>query len=369
MEGFWKWVLLVAIVAAYARLKLITIDPKFPLDVENKLQSAEILATTGFLGPESLAFDAEGRGPYTGVADGRVMRWNGPDEGWSEFAITSPKRSEVCNPRSPVVLNLEIEPLCGRPLGLRFDKTGQLYIADAYYGLHVVGPEGGLATSLVTEAESVPLAFTNDVDFDEDGLVYFTDSSSKYHRRDFVSMFMGGDDSGRLLTFNPLTNETKVLLHGLQFPNGIAMSEDKSFLVMSETLTYRVMRYWLKGSKMGTLELFAALPGYPDNIRRTERGDFWVAIHAKPSLILKLPLLIRRLLLKLPISFTWLYTKIAANLAKGMVIRLSPHGEILEVLEDQQGKVVKLVSEVEERDGKLWLGSVVLPQIACYHKQ
>lgn len=76
------------------------------------------------------------------------------------------------------------EHICGRPLGLRFYKrTGDLYIADAYFGLMKVGPEGGLAASLATEAEGVPLTFTNDLDIDEEGNVYFTDSSTKYQRR------------------------------------------------------------------------------------------------------------------------------------------------------------------------------------------
>lgn len=76
------------------------------------------------------------------------------------------------------------EHICGRPLGLRFDKkTGDLYIADAYFGLMKVGPEGGLATSLVTEAEGVPLRFTNDLDIDDEGNIYFTDSSAHYQRR------------------------------------------------------------------------------------------------------------------------------------------------------------------------------------------
>ena len=79
---------------------------------------------------------------------------------------------------------VKYEHICGRPLGLRFDKrNGELYIADSYFGLMKVGPEGGLATSLVTEAEGVPLRFTNDLDIDDEGNVYFTDSSTKYHRR------------------------------------------------------------------------------------------------------------------------------------------------------------------------------------------
>lgn len=79
---------------------------------------------------------------------------------------------------------LKNEHICGRPLGLRFDKrTGDLYIADAYFGLLKVGPEGGLATSLSTEAEGVPFGFTNDLDIDDEGNVYFTDSSTNYQRR------------------------------------------------------------------------------------------------------------------------------------------------------------------------------------------
>lgn len=78
-----------------------------------------------------------------------------------------------------------MEHVCGRPLGLRFDKkTGDLYIADAYFGLLVVGPAGGLATQLATEAEGEPFRFTNDMDIDEqDDTIYFTDSSTVFQRR------------------------------------------------------------------------------------------------------------------------------------------------------------------------------------------
>ena len=69
-------------------------------------------------------------------------------------------------------------------MGLRFDKrTGDLYIADANFGLLKVGPEGGLATQITNVAEGVPFRFTNDLEIDEHGNVYFTDSSTIYHRR------------------------------------------------------------------------------------------------------------------------------------------------------------------------------------------
>lgn len=89
-------------------------------------------------------------------------------------------RKECVRPFAP-----DIEHICGRPLGIRFDKkTGDLYIADAYLGFQVVGPEGGLATQLVTEAAGQPLRFTNDLDIDEHkGVIYFTDSSTSFQRR------------------------------------------------------------------------------------------------------------------------------------------------------------------------------------------
>jgi hypothetical protein len=33
-------------------------------------------------GPESLAFDGRGQGPYSGVSDGRILRWHGRRQGW-----------------------------------------------------------------------------------------------------------------------------------------------------------------------------------------------------------------------------------------------------------------------------------------------
>ena len=63
-----------------------------PRDNESKLQKAEVKWSGEFLGPESLTFDPQGRGPYTGVSDGRVIRYDGPEVGWTTFAYTSKNR-------------------------------------------------------------------------------------------------------------------------------------------------------------------------------------------------------------------------------------------------------------------------------------
>ena len=64
----------------------------FPWDAQNKLQNAEIKWQGELRGPESLAFDSRGRGPYAGVADGRIVRYDGADLGWTTFAYTSKNR-------------------------------------------------------------------------------------------------------------------------------------------------------------------------------------------------------------------------------------------------------------------------------------
>ncbi|KAK9280419.1 hypothetical protein L1049_014108 [Liquidambar formosana] len=312
-------------------------------DHQNLLQKSEIKFLNQIQGPESMAFDPLGRGPYTGVADGRILFWNG--QSWSDFAYTSSNRSELCNPKPSPLSYLKNEHICGRPLGLRFDKkTGDLYIADAYLGLMKVGPEGGLATSLATEAEGVPLRFTNDLDIDDDGNIYFTDSSTKYQRRNFMQLVFSGEDSGRVLKYDPLTKKTTVLVRHLQFPNGVSLSKDGSFFVFCEGSIGRLRKYWLKGDKAGTSEVLAILPGFPDNVRTNKNGEFWVAIHCRRTVYTYLTSLypqIRKFLLKLPVPAKIQYLVHIGGRPHAVVAKYSQEGKLLQILEDSQGKVVK----------------------------
>ena len=136
-------------------------------------------------------------------------------------------------------------------------------------------------------------------------------------------------------------------------------------------LSYRLNKYWLKGEKAGTMETFANLPGFPDNVRANKKGQFWVAIYCRQSrsawLLLKYPWL-RRALLQLPLSFKQLNKIFLGTSPHAMVILFDEQGQVLEVLEDATGKTVKFVSEVEERDGKLWMGSVIMPHLAIFSR-
>ncbi|KAJ0237775.1 Protein STRICTOSIDINE SYNTHASE-LIKE 3 [Hirschfeldia incana] len=337
-------------------------------DHENLLQNSEIKFLNEVQGPESIAFDPLGRGPYTGVADGRILFWDGTR--WNDFAYTSNNRSELCATKSSLLAYLKDEHICGRPLGLRFHKrTGELYIADAYFGIMKVGPQGGLATSLTTEADGVPLRFTNDLDVDEEGNVYFTDSSSVFQRRNFMHLIVSGEDTGRVLKYNPETKETTTLLRNLQFPNGLSLGKDGSFFIFCEGSIGRLRKYWLKGEKAGTSEVVALLHGFPDNIRTNKDGDFWVAVHCHRNIFTHVMAHhpnVRKFFLKLPITVKFQYLLQVGGWPHAVAVKYTEDGKVLKVLEDKQGKVVKAVSEVEEKDGKLWMGSVLMSFIAVY---
>ncbi|KAH6763154.1 hypothetical protein C2S52_020587 [Perilla frutescens var. hirtella] len=131
------------------------------------------------VGSESYAFDSHHLGPYTGLNDGRIVKYQGPaaaDKGFLDFATTSPNRSkELCdgtNGDDP-----KTGPLCGRPIALEFHpKTGDLYIVDAFRGLMLVGRGGGKAERLPGGRDGVPYDAPDAISIDPlTGDVYFTD--------------------------------------------------------------------------------------------------------------------------------------------------------------------------------------------------
>lgn len=185
-----------------------------------------------------------------------------------------------------------------------------------------------------------------------------------------MQLVFSGENSGRVLKYNPTTKETTVLVRNLQFPNGVSLSKDGSFFVFCEGSIGRLRKYWLKGEKAGTSEVLAIIPGFPDNVRTNEEGNFWVAIHCRRSFYTHINAQypnLRTFLLKLPIPMKIQYLLQIGGWPHGLVVKYSPEGKLLQILEDSQGKVVKSISEVEEKDGKLWMGSVLMPFVGVYN--
>ncbi|TKY54974.1 STRICTOSIDINE SYNTHASE 12 [Spatholobus suberectus] len=234
-------------------------------------------------GPESVAFDRNGGGPYVGVSDGRILKYVGPNEGFKEYAYTSPSRNKtICDGLADFS---ELQSTCGRPLGLRFNhQTGDLYVADAYSGLVKIGPNGGAPTQCFrgpqAQDNTTTYQFLDGLDIDVNtGIVFFTEASANYRFKDVQKLQSSRDSSGSLFSLDPRTNQTRVLMRGLALASGVAVSRDGSFVLVSEYLANRIQRFWLKGPRANSSELFMQLTGRPDNIMRNPRGQFWVAVN------------------------------------------------------------------------------------------
>ncbi|XP_028806051.1 protein STRICTOSIDINE SYNTHASE-LIKE 10-like [Neltuma alba] len=325
------------------------------LAAANNLAPNELIRLPKVVGPESLAFDCNGDGPYVGVSDGRILKWSQTLKQWLEFALTSPHRDrKFCDG----TLDSKKEPTCGRPLGLKFHKkTCNLYIADAYFGLLMVGPSGGVAQQLATSAnDGSPFQFLNALDIDEkSGVVYFSDSSTVFQRRCFQLVVLTGDRTGRLLKYDPSSKKAQVLVQGFAFPNGVALSKDGSFLLLAESTFNIIHKVWLKGSKAYTSELFATLKRSPDNIKTNNNGDFWVALNSYRAVLGNAD---HNAIMQKETLMPWWKKE------DPVAVRLDENGEALEVLDGGGGQELNSVSEVEEHDGKLWIGSSVKDYVA-----
>lgn len=212
-----------------------------------------LLKELGF-GPEDIAMGPDSMF-YTGFSDGRIVKFSARGE-----------------------LIATIGNTLGRPLGMKFDKSGMLIIADEYKGL-ISMDEFGTVTLLTDEVAGTKIHFADDLDIAENGIIYFSDASQRNHSDEILTEFWELQPTGRLLSYNPATKETRLELSGLRFANGVALGPGDEYLLLTETVGMQIMKYWLKGPKKGQAEVFVnELPGYPDNINYNGEGIFWVAL-------------------------------------------------------------------------------------------
>ncbi|MET1078003.1 MAG: SMP-30/gluconolactonase/LRE family protein [Pseudomonas sp.] len=301
-----------------------------PLEPNDTLMKATLLAQGQLSGPEDTAVDAQGR-VYAALHDGRIVRLT--DRGDPQaFADTQ-----------------------GRPLGMDFDAQGQLIVADAYKGLLSIDPEGRIKV-LSQQAEGVPFRFTDDLDIARDGRIYFSDASLRFEQPDYLLDLLEARPWGRLLRYDPATAQTEVLLKDLYFANGVALSAAQDFVLVNETYRYRITRYWISGAKAGQHEVFADnLPGLPDNLQGDGAGTFWVALPSPR---------------KADADFLHRHPWLKAQLAKlpralwpkpqdyGLVIALDEQGRITRSLHDPSGRHLRMITSAKPVGDFLYLGSL-----------
>lgn len=351
-------VVLPALLLTYLLLWPVPIDPVSwdapedvglvdPFDTNNILRKAKVFDLGTHEGPEDVA-----GGPdsliYAATADGAIIRLQPDGNGVEVFAETG-----------------------GRPLGIEFDQAGNLFVANAYLGIQKVSRDGSVEL-LVDSFEGERIEYADDLAVAADGKVYFSDASSKFganksggsYEASLLDILEHGGH-GRIFEFDPATGNTVVIADGLDFANGVAISDDQQYLLYNETAHYRVWRHWLAGPRAGQSEIVIEnLPGFPDNVNNGRNGKFWIGLVAPRNKLLDdlsdKPWL-RKVVQRLP---AFLRPKAEPS---SHVIAISGEGEVLMNLQDSAATVPALTGAYEARNA-IWLSSLFGNRLARMDK-
>ncbi len=300
-------------------------------EVNDYLSGIERLETNMGSAMEGVAVNDKGQ-IYAGLKDGRIVRFE-PDGSGPEVFVD----------------------VGGWPFGLDFDRSGNLLVCNGKKGLISVSPAGEISV-LSTEEGGVPFKCVDGIDVAPDGTIYFTDVSYKFTDDHFMDDILEHRPNGRLLSYDPESGETRLILGDLYFPNGVAVSRDSSFLLFVETSMYRVSRYWMSGPKEGESEvLIDNLPGFPDGLFAGENGVFWVTIVSPRNELADKVLFprpgLRKVLRRLPECVT------PAAVDYGFILGLDGEGNVVQNLQDPSGSFGQ-ITNVVEHNGMLYMGSL-----------
>ena len=202
---------------------------------------------TGYDSPEGPAFDRAGRLHFVNWLSSSIVRVEA-DGTAAEWFNTG-----------------------GIPAGLAFHPDGSLYVADegdAIHGVLRLTPDRQ-RTVAADAYEGRPLNGANDLVFDRDGRLYFSDPWRSSLENPIGGFYRLHPD-GRL----------EQLDRGLAFPNGVALAADGSAAYLAETRTNAVHRYRIApDGAVGPRQPWATLPepNGPDGMAFDADGLLWVA--------------------------------------------------------------------------------------------
>jgi sugar lactone lactonase YvrE len=311
-----------------------------PFARNSALSALELLKISTGHGPETVIAGPDGW-LYTGLKGGRIMRFRPDGSAMEDYADTG-----------------------GRPNGLAFDSRGDLIVADSFRGLLSIAPNGHVGV-LATSAEGQDFVFNDGVDIAADGTIWFTDATARFPDGQFHYDMLEGAPTGRLLTYDPATGETRTRLANLRFPNGIALGPDDAFVLVNETLGYRTLRHWITGPRAGQTDTFGpTYPGLPDDIRYNGRGLFWVALAAERLAIVDWlqPHPIAKGLAAKVIGPFVPDTDARWMGSGAFVLALDRDGHVVHNLQDRERRFVTSTGILEHR-GYLYVGSVAMDAI------
>lgn len=308
----------------------------------DRLAAVEIIGLGEVESPEDVILDDRDN-LYCGTRHGDIVRFAPPDyKTWEVYAHIG-----------------------GSPLGMSFDRTGDLLVCVGGMGLYKVDRERNVIRvsdetnrSTFSVVDDSRLRLADDLDIAPDGRIYFSEATIRYEMHDWPVDALESRGNGRIVCHDPKSGKTHTALRNLIFPNGVCLSHDGQSMLFAESWACRISRLWIDGPKTGQVErVIDALPGYPDNINRASDGTYWAAIMGMRSPVLDLALRMpgfRRRMARRIAPDQWLYP----NLNIGCVIRFNDKGEVVESMWDQGAKNHPMITSMREHRGYLYLGGI-----------
>ena len=256
----------------------------------------------------------------------------------------------------------------GSALGMEMDAAGNLIIADAFRGLLSVSPDGKVST-LTNQVEGTPIAYADDLDIGADGIIYFSDASTKFGAEAIGTTLaaslleiMEHQGTGRLLSFDPSTKQTRILRDGYVFSNGVALAENGDIL-MVETGTYQLHRISPDGQQSRVI--MDNLPGFPDNINRGPklkdgRETFLLGLISQRSKWLddnSNNLMARKIAMRLPAFMR------PRSVSYGLIIHIDGEGNVIKTWQDPSGEYPNATGATIASDGYMYVSSLTAPEL------
>lgn len=271
----------------------------------------EINLPKDIYGPEDIV-EMEGE-IYVTSQNGWVFRLDAETNRFEEFAYTG-----------------------GKPLGIEA-RGDELFVADAYKGLLLIDRRGEVFV-LSNSVNDSPILYADDLDITDDGLIYFSDASTKFGAEAAGSTLaaslleiMEHGETGRVLVYDPADQTTRVVAEDFSFSNGVATAPNGTSVWVVETGKYRLLEIDPDGSRRVIID---NLPGFPDNINRGPDGTYFVGLVSKraPALdsLSEIPFL-RKLIWRLPE-----FMKPSAQ-DYGFILQLDAQGQMIRTWQDPKG--------------------------------
>ena len=157
---------------------------------------------------EGPSFDRDGNLFVTDIPHGRIFRIS-PDGEWTLIADYD-----------------------GWPNGLRLHRDGRIFIADYKNGIMELDPESGRVSGFLTHVHSEGFKGVNDLVFDSQGRLYFTDQGqSGMH-----------DPTGRVFRYDLEAAKLDCLIDTCPSPNGLVLNPEETVLYVGMTRGNAVWR-------------------------------------------------------------------------------------------------------------------------------